>query len=353
MNQKRTNASAGRPTVDDQSLANHRKHIVDMLSCWWGEVGWQLPRATTRDELRAALEPFREHPEKYRINRLLLVSSETATAAQIREQRQARERVIAQMYEAQERQRVCADSVRQAQMALGQASGEQIEGVKAEVSKRQAKSERANTAYEDRCAMVRNLGYKLDEIEAGFAQDELLMFIDKRFINGGYARNPENLANAIAGLPFTPTVHFMGAWQSYVRCSKLHCPPHHRFQLFETVQSIWKKSEKSKLPTAEFFYREITALPKTSVTKAMDPITNEAFEKKAENSVRADLMNFWPIWNLAIKRSLESPVETDRMPFVICSNFTVIQRDPRTSVALVLAAQERTENEEIPSDVSH
>lgn len=37
------------------SLIAQRTVIYDMLSCWWGEVGWQLPRATTREELRAAL----------------------------------------------------------------------------------------------------------------------------------------------------------------------------------------------------------------------------------------------------------------------------------------------------------
>ncbi len=182
-------------------------------------------------------------------------------------------------------------------------------------------------------------------MEAGFAQDELLMFIDSRFIKGRYARNPENLANAIAGLPFTYGVNFMGVWQSYARCSKLNCSPHHRFQVFETIQSIWKKSHKSKLPTLEFFYQEIAALPKT--IKLVDPITKKESENKTENGVRSYLLNYWPIWRLAIEKSLESPVEQDRTPFLICANFTNVQKDPKTSVYMVLGATEKTKSKEM------
>jgi hypothetical protein len=343
MNRK---ATAGRPTVDDPSLTHHRKVIADMLSCWWGEVGWQLPRATSREKLRAALDPLREHPDKYRIGRLLNVSADFADAEQIREQRQANGSAIRQMYSAQETQRVCEDLARQAQMALGQASPAQVEAVKVQVQKRQAEAEAAKRTYEQACAGLPGLTKKLDEMEAAYAQDELLMFIDARFISGKrkYARTPENLANAMAGLPFAYDVPFMGAWQSYVRCSKLYCAPHHRFRQFEAIQSIWKKSIQSKIPTAEFFYQEIAALPQTVVVKAVDPITNEEFATKAENPLRSGLEDFWSIWRLAIEKSLESTAEPDRVPFLICANFTVIQRDPKTSVLLVLEGADKTKN---------
>jgi hypothetical protein len=344
MNRKTKNTSAGRPTVDDLSLSAHRDSIVDMLSCWWGEVGWQLPRATTREELMAALEPVKEHPNRHRISRLLIVSSDSATAEEIREKRQVNATAIEKIYEANARQRECTDLVSQAQMALGQASPEQMEAVKAQVSKRQADLQGANEEYNAACAAQRAIEKQLDQMEAGFAQDELLMFIDKRFIKGKYARNPENLANAMAGLPFTHGVHFMGAWQSYARCSKLDCSRHHWFQLFETFQSIWKKSQKSKLPPVEFFYQEITALPKTVVVKTIDPVTKKESEDRSENGIRSYLLKYWPLWSLAIKKSLESAVEPERIPFLICANFTRVQQDPKTTVDLVLGAAERTKN---------
>ena len=332
--------SAGRPTIDAPSLKLHRDCIGGMLSSWWGEVGWQLPRSTTRNELLAALEPLKDHSNRYHINRFLLSSTESGTAEEIRERRKQNESAIAKMYEAQQKQRSCMDLFNQAQMALGQASADQVDAVKTRIAERKAELEAANAAYEDMCRIQRDLAKKLDEIEAGYAQDELLMFIKTRFIKPKkkYARKPENLANAIAGLPLTSTVPFMGAWQSYLRCSKLHYDPHYRFQLFETIQAIWKRSRKSKLPLLEFFREEISALQKTVTVKKVDPITGEEFEDKTLNMVRYTLVNDWPIWSLAISKSFEFQVEIERVPFLICANFTKVQRDPGTSVALVLGA---------------
>lgn len=335
------NASAGRPTVGDSSLRDHRDRIVDMLACWWGEVGWQLPRASSRQELRSALDPLTEHANRFEINHFLLLSTDSATAEQIREKRELNKKAIQELYKAQKRQLTCSDRFNQAQMALGHTSSEQLEAMKRRISDYKAELDSANNGYEAAQTKQREIARKLDEMEAAYAQDELLMFIQTRFIKPKkrYARNPENLANAMAGLPWAGNLPFMGTWQSYVRCSKLRCSPHHRFQLFETIQRIWKKSQKSKLPTTEFFHQQITALPKIVTLKAINPLTNQESRNKGPNSVRSNLFDNWPIWKLAIQKSLESPVEPDRVPFLICSNFTVVQRDPRASVALVLGAE--------------
>jgi hypothetical protein len=344
MNRKNKNTSAGRPTVDDNWLSTHRDSLVDMLSCWWGEVGWQITRATTREELRAVLEPLREHPNRHRISRLLLVSLGSATAEQIREERQVNGGLIAAIYEASARQRDFENLVRQAEIAVGQASPEEKEAVEAHLSKRKADLQTANSTYEGASAAQQAHEKKLEQMEAGFAQDELLMFIGKRFINGRYARSPRNLADAMAGLPYTQGVHFMGTWQSYARCSKLYCPPHHQSQLFETIQSIWKKLQKSKLPPVEFFHQEITTLPRTVVLDTVDPVTKKEVQSKSENLVRSSILEYWPIWSLAIEKSLASPVEAERMPFVIFCNFKKVQSDPKTYVHLVLGTTEKTEN---------
>lgn len=346
MTQTSKKTAAGRPTIDDPSLKLHRDHIVGMLSSWWGEVGWQLPRATTREELRSALEPLKDHPDRYHINRLLLVSTDSPTAEDIRDQRKQHESAIAEMYEAQQKQRSFMDLFNQAQMAQGQASPEQVDAVKTRIAERKGRLDAANTSYENACRMQRDLAKKLDEMEAGYAQDELLTFIKARFIEPKkkYARNPENLANAIAGLPLASSVPFMGAWQSYGRCSNLKCEPHHHFQLFETIQSIWRKSLKSKVPRLEFFYQEITALKKTVAVKEVDPITGEEFDFKVLNVVRHTLELDWPIWKLAIQKSFEFQVEIERVPFLICANFPIVQRDPGTSVALVLGTTEKPQD---------
>jgi hypothetical protein len=274
---------------------------------------------------------------------LLLPSTDSPTAEEIREQREQNKSAIEKMYEAQQKQRSCMDLLTKAQMALGQASLEQKDAVKARMAELKSMLEAATVAYDDACRIQRDVEKRLDEMEAGYAQEELLTFIDTRFIKPKkkYARNPENLANAIAGLPFCSTVPFMGAWQSYVRCSKLKCEPHHRFQLFETIQSIWKKSRKSGVPLLELFPQEIAAMQKNFTVRKIDPITAEEFEDKTLNMVRYTLENDWPIWKLAIRKSFEFQVEIERVPFLICANFTKVQRDPGTPLALLL---EETEN---------
>jgi DNA-binding transcriptional MerR regulator len=346
MNRKTKSTSAGRPTIDDDWLRANRNSLVDMLSCWWGEIGWQLTGATTREALRAALEPVREHSNKHLISRLLLPSSDSANPDQIREGRDALGIAIEQIYEAQQKQREYPDFIMRAEMALAHASPEQKEDVKAKVSKLQADLQTATLAHEAACKAQVALEKGLDQMEAGFAQDQLLMFIDKRFINGRYARNPLNLANAMAGLPYTQGVHFLGAWQSYQRCSDLPCElwPHHRFQVFERIRSIFKKSQTSKLPPMEFFHQEIVALPRTVVTERVDPLTKKEVRSRSDNAVRSDLLDNWPIWSLAIKKSLESSVDQERIPFLICANFTEVRRDPKTSVLLVLGSTQKTKN---------
>jgi hypothetical protein len=336
MRRKKKNPSAGRPTIEDHLLIAQRIVIHDMLSCWWGEIGWQLPRATTREELRASLGPLNGHADRNRINRLLVPTMVSADAEEIREAREANKELIAIIYETQDRQRVCTDFLGQAQMALGQATPNQRDAVKAEISKRQADLGEANKKHRSACDDQARFQNEIDLMEAGFAQDELLKFIDKRFVKGKYARNPRNLADAIAGLPWAYGIHFLGAWQSYARCSKIDCPPHPRFQLFETIQSIWNKSRKSTLPLLEFFQHEISTLQKTKTVKKLDPITGEEFNDKELNWVRHTLENDWPIWKLAIRKSFEFQVEIERVPFLICANFTKVQQDPRTPVALVL-----------------
>ena len=322
MNRRTKNTSAGRPTIEDDWLSANRNSLSWICSlAEWGEVGWQLTHATTREALRVALDPVREHSNKHLISRLLLPSSESANPEQIREGRDANGRAIEQIYEAQERQRQYPDLIMRAEMALSHASLEQIEEVKAELSKLQADLQTATLAHEAACKAQTALEKRLDQREAGFAQDQLLMFIDKRFINGRYARNPLNLANAMAGLPYTQGVHFLGAWQSYQRCSDLPCElwPHHRFQVFETIRSIFKKSKTSKLPPMEFFHQEIVALPSTVVLERVDPLTKKRC--RVSPTTLFDLI-FWTIGRFGVLRlrkacSLRSTKSAYRSSFAL------------------------------------
>lgn len=349
MTRRAKNASSGRPTLEDHWLRANRDSLVDMLSCWWAEVGWQLTRATTREELGAALRPLKEHSNRHLISRLLLPSSDAATAEDIRGERRVYGEAISNIYEADSRERRGSDLVREAEYAQSQVGPEDKDAAKTvalQLSKRKAEWETAKREVERSRVAQQTLQEKLDRMEAGYAQGELLMFIEKRFIKGRYARNPLNLANAMAGLPYSQGVHFLGAWQSYVRCSKFDYPwPHFRFQVFQTSESLWKGSQKSGLAPVEFFREGIRALPKTALLRTPQSRAQGREQQRSENFLRSYLVDNWTYLRLAIVRSLESPpVEAERMPYIIGTNFAKIQREPKTAVDLVLAAAEGIED---------
>src|SRR5438105_3927017 len=50
---------AGRPTVDKDTLSSDRDALVWLLSVFWGEIGWEVPRSTSSEELRQAFGPVR------------------------------------------------------------------------------------------------------------------------------------------------------------------------------------------------------------------------------------------------------------------------------------------------------
>ena len=348
LSRKAENTGVGRPTIEDQYLSGNRDALVDMLACWWAEVGWQLTRtATTREKLREALEPLKEHFHRHLLSRLLLPGSDRATADEIRDQRRLYGETIGNMYDADEKERKCRDLVQEAESAVSQVSPEYREAVEKQLSKRKAEWEAAKKEVNSSRQAQQAQQEKLDRMEASYAQDELLMFIDKRFIKGRYARNPLNLANAMAGLPFSQGVPFLGVWQSYARCSKLPCTlwPHHRFMVFETIESLWKGSQKSGFAVVEFFRQGIRALPKTVPLKTPQSLALGVEHAKSENLVRSYLVDNWKYLRLAIISSLESPpAEAERMPYIIGTNFAKIQRNPKTAVDLVLAAAEKIED---------
>lgn len=341
MNRKTKDTSAGRPTVDDPSLSANRDSLVWLLSVSWGDIGWQLPRATTREELKQALKPLEGHPSGDRIARFVRLTSTDASAEEIRKETKVLGKAIERLRESQSQHDKCADEFRQAEWAMSQTKPEQVEIVKAELSKRRAKCETAQSELDAARVAERALEQRVTDMEASFAQDELLKFIKKRFIDGEYARHPLNFANAIAGLPNATGFPFLGVWQSYARCSKLECRqwPHFQFRVFETIESIWKKCQVTSTSPVELFRQQIRALPKTVLVKAEPP--EQGGSQRTENYLRTYLLDNSLYLKRAIERTLEADVEPDRMPFVIFSNFGKILAEPRTAADSVLAAAER------------
>jgi hypothetical protein len=209
--------AAGRPTIDDGWLSANRNVFYGLLSAWWLEVGSQITTADTREKLNAALGPLKSVPDRQLLIRFLRPTQVMAEASEIREKRKAVGETVRLGREARMKLDQCMEAFREVERAINQARPDQIERIRIEASKRKPELDLAETENNRARAAESKMEEELIDMEAAFAQDELIEFITK----GKYARDPWNLANAMAGLPFAREVPFLGAGQSHARCSQI------------------------------------------------------------------------------------------------------------------------------------
>jgi hypothetical protein len=320
----------GRPTISAGRLGSNRDAILNMLCPWWPNVGWQLATARTREDLRQALQPATVHGNRQHIDRLLRITNVTASAPEIRKKRLALGDAVEVMHNTQAKKTDRIEECREIEVAWSQAKPDQLDFVKREFPIRRAACQEAQDQAFAAEAKERTLESELLDMEAAYAQDEMLMFITK----AKYALNPLNIANAMAGLPNAIDVPFLGAWQSHARCSKLECstPFSFHYELFETIQSIWERSKTSSLPVLEFFQQEIMGLPKTMVTKHPTMGTN-----RVDNYVKSQLCENWWYLQRAIEKSLQTNDDPRPVHFIIAANFDKLLAEPRTYADLAMA----------------
>ncbi len=325
---------AGRPTLDDDRLAADRDALEWLLSVGWPDVGWQLPKAKTLQEVRQALEPLRGHPSESLIVRFLRPTSVTATAKEIRQSRNVLGKAVEYLRQAQERHDRCTEACREGELAMSQARHEQREIIETEFTRRRADLESAKTVLDKARDAKKTLENDLANKEASFAQHQLLAFIKKK----NYARNPLRLANAMAGLPD------LGWSVSYARCSKMTCSqsPSFPFRVFETIKAIWNRRDSDpELSPVQLFRQEIKKLPKTVEATVPQPPPHPAKKERIGNFLRSHLAENWLYLRLAIEESLKSKIHPTRVPFLIASQFDKNLAKPRSAADCVLAANER------------
>src|SRR5258707_14256329 len=94
----------------------------------------------------------------------------------------------------------------------------------------------------------------------------------------------------------------------------------------------------SSISAVEFFRQQIRALRKTVRPKATKSRELSPDPKRVANPVRVHLVEKWVDLQLALELSLASPVEPERMPFVIGTHFARIQMEPKTAVDKIIAS---------------
>jgi hypothetical protein len=312
----------GRPTPDDDTLRDIRNDLVHLFSVSWADIGWQLRNADSREELLRAFEPLRGKNNDHLVALFLRTTPLATTGKEVRLTRRFLGKAVKRRYEAQAN---CNDPVKmycEAETAVMQARAEQLWKVRGELLKRQSTLLAARKELRSAEESERSLQEQLNELEASFAQEQLVGILVERRC----ARNPLRLANAMAGLPY------LTARVSYDRCSKIKCNvwPKFDFQVFQKIESIWNSRDRYQgLSIVELYRQEIKKLSRT-------------FRRnKAENYLRKRLADDFGCLKLAIARGLELAVDSDRMAFIITSNFDKNRGEPTTALTRTLAASER------------
>ena len=305
-----------------------------LLSIAWGEIGWQLPQATTLDELRQALEPLRGLPNDQHVSVFLRRSFVVSTAEDVRAARKKLGKAIEDCRLARERHDRYLDAVRTAELAMNEAKSEQQEVFLGELLKGWRERAEALKEWEAAQHAETDLDRDVRAKETGFALSELLDFIKQK----KYARNPLRLANAMAGLPD------MGWEQSYARCSAMKCSswPQFQFRLFRTIKAIWnRRNSYPELTLTQLFRQEIKKLHRTVMISVPQPPPNPPRKGKMDNPIRSYLAENWRSLRLGIEEITESETQPDRMPFLILVRFMQNLARPRTPQDLVLIAKEK------------
>lgn len=334
-----TKRPPGRPTPDDDELELTRNDLVHLLSVWWADIAWQLRIASTREEVRKALEPLIGRGQDHLISHFVRFSAVTTNGKEVRATRRAYVKANAHTMETDKKHEEIFQLHAQIRAAMLEADPDELKVFQTDFAKYE--TELRSTAEKLNSAKMREetLKDRLEALEASFAQEELAEIIRENRC----ARNPLRIANAMAGLPV------LCARVSYERCSKINCPvwPRFEFRVIKFIESTWNRRHRySELSTVALFDQEIKRLSKTIRREELPESIAQSIEwKRIENPLRSHLGKYRRYLRLAIEKSLGTPdVDQTRIPFLIASNFTMILGESRTPLTLALAERERIDN---------
>ena len=314
----------GRPTLPDNFLQGARNEWAALLEETWPEIGWSLLSVESRadstiDDVQEAFEPVRHHlpnPSlaEHFYRKSCVVATPTDVCKNGRQLGDLQAEIIRIQAKHDELQRACLE----AGTALRNANPSDKEAIQEAERHRQEfllhNEEDLKKLQTERDGLDR----KLSDQEAYVYRSELLDFLR----SGRYAVNPNNLANALAGLPL------MKWRQSFLRCSGMpHNLPRSAYSIFEVLAEIWGRRSKEfeELPL-EFFRAEVLKL-----------------SKKEFGYTREFLYEHWRDLRLAIEECWRSKYPPGQIPFVFASTFLRNATRQKDAAERILSDQERLE----------
>ena len=205
------NTSLGRTSLlTDAQLSNRRDQLVQFLEAAWGQIGHQLRWARTPPQVRKGLARVDHGGYQPLLAPFVRASEAKPDAARIRALRRQIGKVNEGTPNAYEKQRHAAEALRSAEAAVSQSSKGNLKAFKKELAKRKRQAKRATVRYSALTQQAADLLAELENVEAAYAQSELLKMVRSK----RYSYTPLNLADGMAGLPF------MGWRQSASRCHR-------------------------------------------------------------------------------------------------------------------------------------
>jgi hypothetical protein len=325
------------PALSDDELRQRRDQLQGIFAAHWPIIGWNLQRARKPLHITDALRPLAglSHPT---IELLLLDSFKKPMPDGFRLLRQECKRLYRQLAEAQKTVSEANTKVMGARNAFEQACNWLVVARDSYTLARKKKTPTASFRKERekwsrRCESVQTelswrensliestekiggIQKEINEIEAHFAQTELLRFV----LSERYVFVPLNFANAAAGLPH------MGWRRSFLLCSRTECSAKTsiNYFIFEAVKLIL---EGAKPASAE---------------EAASEIRRQISKRNQFESVKEFIGEDWPDLERAVLAVWNSSIHADSRPYKITSLFLEALRAPKRVVNPLLDAFER------------
>jgi hypothetical protein len=313
----------GRRTIPDNFLLGTRNAWAELLEESWPEIGWNLLRIRnwrkgTIEDIRKAFNPVKEKPHNPGLAAAFYrESSESANPSEIRKNNVQLGKLEAEIHQTGAKRDECQRSCQEVESALKEASPVETCTIRDEGTRRLQRLRQLEVDLR-KCQTERDtLDIKVRDQEAYVSRTELLNYLH----SGRYAVNPQNLANALAGVPR------MRWRQSFTRCSTMPFNrPRLEYAVFEAISEVWsRRSEDFEEVPVEFFRAGLLRL------------------SKKIGYTRQFLCERWHDLKLAIEECWKSKQAPAFIPFVLTSIFmrnTTRQKNP---VERILADRDKLE----------
>jgi hypothetical protein len=314
----------GRPTTPDDLLSATRNDWVAVLEDFWPEIGPRMRQIRARknatiEDVRKLFEPVARNIPRFDLARSFYnESAEPATPAEILRNRKRAENLDAQIRHTEAKFGELKRKCHEAKVALEQCSAANRGTIQTVATKRRQDLTKVKNDLKKLQAQRTALEKKMPDQEAYVNQSELLEFLQSR----RYAINPQNVANALAGLPA------MKWRQSYTRCA--HMPyfagDRRSHLVLVVLLKIWDgRPREFERPPIDFFWSKLVG-------------------RKRFDSTRQFMRRHWGDLKLAIDESWKSEQSMADIPYLIGSFFMRNVNRPKNAEEKILAEADSLES---------